>query len=239
VRRALDLAVDREAILQQGLRGRGIPASGPVWPRHWAYDATLPAARYNPGEAVTLLDEALGPTRATPGPGAASRLQFTCLIPVNFTLYERIALLVQKQLWDVNVDMRLEAVRPDVFNGRIRSGDFDAVVLPIAGGPFLGLFHRFWHSPDPRPRWNYWHYADAQVDVALEALRDARDEAAMRDAVGRMTRAMRADPPALFLVWGETTQAYSRRFDVPVEPGRDALANIGGWRPTEAREASR
>ncbi len=239
VRRALDLAVDREAILQQALRGHGIPADGPVWPRHWTHDPSSPAARYNPADAAALLDQALGRARPAAGPGTSGRLQFTCLIPVNFTLYERIALLVQKQLWDINVDMRLEAVRPDVFNGRIRTGEFDAVVLPIAGGPFLGLFHRFWHSPDPLPRWNYWHYRDATVDAALEDLRDAADDGAMREATRRMVQGMRDDPPALFLVWGETTQAMSRRFDIPTETGRDALSGIWRWRPRTGLEAAR
>ncbi len=47
--------------------------------------------------------------------------------------------------------MRLESLPPDAFNRRIVSGDFDAVLLSILGGPSATVFHRFWHSPGEAP----------------------------------------------------------------------------------------
>jgi hypothetical protein len=51
-------------------------------------------------------------------------------------------------------------------------------------------------------------------------------------------RAMIADPPAIFLAWGERARAVSRRFDVQPEPGRDVLGNLRLWKPTAAQPAS-
>ena len=41
VRRAISTAIDREAIITQAFGGRGVPADGPVWPRHWAHDPSI------------------------------------------------------------------------------------------------------------------------------------------------------------------------------------------------------
>ncbi len=240
VRRALSLALDRQAVVDQGLRGQGIPAYDPIWPRHWIAASSLPPVPYDTRGALALLDASLGgPSRGARGQNTSPRLRFTCLIPLNFTLYERLALLVQQQLWDINVDMRLESLPPDVLNPRIEAGDFDATLMHLIGGPYVSPAYRFWHSPGQSKRWNYWGYRDAGVDAALDALRDAPDDEAIRAAVRRFQQAQREDPPALFLAWGETAQSISRRFDVPTEQGRDALSGLGRARPHQLLEARR
>ena len=49
VRRALNMAVDRAAIVQQALKGHGVPADGPVWPRYWARDPQAPPTPFDSG----------------------------------------------------------------------------------------------------------------------------------------------------------------------------------------------
>jgi peptide/nickel transport system substrate-binding protein len=240
VRRALSLAVDREALLQQGLRGRGIPARGPIWPRHWITDALAPPLEHDIAAAGSLLDAALGKAAgASAGGRAEPRARFTCLIPLNFSIDERLALLVQQQLWDVNVDMKLEAVSADVFNRRILAGDFDAASVHMLGGPYMSIVDRFWHSPDPAKRWNFWGYRDAEVDRALDQLRAAPSDEASRGAMLRFDRAQQRNPPALFLVWSETSQSISRRFDIPIEAGRDAFSGLSRAVPRRLAEVVR
>ena len=53
-----------------------------------------------------------------------------------------------------------------------------------------------------------------------------------RAAVHGFQQAIVQDPPAIFLAWSERARAVSRRFDVPVEPGRDILTTLRLWRPT-------
>ena len=36
IRRALNAAIDRAALVRDGLDGRGYRSSGPIWPQHWA-----------------------------------------------------------------------------------------------------------------------------------------------------------------------------------------------------------
>jgi peptide/nickel transport system substrate-binding protein len=223
VRRALNLAIDRAALVQQGLKGRGVAADGPVWPRYWARDPNAPAMPYIPDEAAAMLRA----SRSQP-------IEFTCLVPANFSILERMALLVQRQLSDINVRVRLESLPPDAFNRRIFSGDFDAVILSFLGGPSATVYHRFWHSPAGSPRWNFWGYRNALVDASLEAALAASDEAQFSDAIHRFEAAVHDDPPAIFLAWNEAVQAVSRRFSVPAgNDGRDAIYVLSRWLPRQ------
>ena len=48
--------------------------------------------------------------------------RFTCLIPENFALWERMALIVQRDLAEIGVDMQIESVPFEEFNRTNRSG---------------------------------------------------------------------------------------------------------------------
>jgi peptide/nickel transport system substrate-binding protein len=219
VRRALNVAVDRQALVQQGLKGRGVEAEGPVWPRYWAHDRGAPAVGFNPAEAAALLRSA-----------GAQPVEFTCLVPENFSIHERVALLVQRQLGDLGIRMRLESLPPDGFNRRIFTGDFDAALISVLGGPSATVFHRLWHSPGETPRWNFWGYRNARVDEALDRALDAASDEQLRAAIAQFEAAARDDPPAVFLAWSETVQAVSRRFAIPADTGgRDAAYVLNRW----------
>lgn len=60
VRQALSLALDRQGIIDDPdlLNGLGVVAVSPIAPGSWAYDASLPAPRYDPDEARRVLDQA-------------------------------------------------------------------------------------------------------------------------------------------------------------------------------------
>ena len=71
VRQALNRAIDRDAIVQAGFRGRARTAQGPVWPEHWASSDAVPRYLYN-REAALLGFAAAGYGTVTTGqrPGA-------------------------------------------------------------------------------------------------------------------------------------------------------------------------
>jgi len=220
-RRALSLAIDRQELVRQGLKGHGSPADAPVWPASWAFDRNAPGVPFDPAR-----------TRAFLVSRSKAPITFTCLLPQNYALWERLALLVQRQLRAVGVEMHLEGVPGEAFVARVGRGDFDAVMINPIGGPYASVHYLFWHS---RGFWNNWGYRNADVDLALEAMRDAPDETHFKDAMAGFTTAIRDDPPALFLVWPDTLQAVSRRFELPeTASGRDALHEVAGWRVREA-----
>jgi peptide/nickel transport system substrate-binding protein len=211
VRRQLNGAIDRNALIDEVLQGHGEPAEGPVWPSHWAYDPKWPKFRYAPKLIAT----------------STGRVRFRLLVP-DSSLLERLVLAVQKQLQAVGVDVEPELVPLDQVYGRIRSGNFDALLADAISGPTLLRPSWFWESGTP---YNWGHYTNPKVDAALDAVRQAPDDDAYKAGVGVFQRAIVDDPPAIFLAWSERARAVSTRFEVPVEPERDILSTLRLWRP--------
>ena len=119
VRRALNTAVDRESVdRKRASQGAGEPATGPLWPQHWAYDASVQPYRFDPDGAVASL-ESRGISRCatTSDSLPPARLRLSCLpYRTDFSLLERIGLEVQKQLYDIGVDMQFEVVPIQEFD---------------------------------------------------------------------------------------------------------------------------
>lgn len=220
VRQALNFAVDRGELVRQGLKGQGRPMDVPVWPALWAFDAAAPGIPFDPDRARAILG-----TQQRP-------LAFTCLIPDNYAVQERLALLLRRQLQAVGVDMRIEAVPPETFMARMETGNWEATVLDPLGGPYLPILYRFWHSPAPSRSWNTFGYRDAAVDTALDAMKTAGDDEAVRLAFARFVAAMRANPPAIVLMCPNRSQAISRRFEAPAGEG-DPSRTFAAWRLRE------
>jgi peptide/nickel transport system substrate-binding protein len=234
VRRALNAAIDRDALIKSVLRGQGAPASGPFWPLHWAFDPSLPRYAYDPSLAGAALDAA-GLRLVRRPDGRRSRMRFTCILPANWVVWERITLNVQKQLYDIGVDMQLQVLPEKEFNERIRAGDFDAVMLEMRSGPFLSRPYVYWRWGGEQTEYNVFGYRSAAADRWFEGIRAAGSDAEYRAAAAQLQRAMRDDPPALFLAWTQRTRAVSRRFAVPVDATRDPMPSFAQWRAGAAR----
>jgi peptide/nickel transport system substrate-binding protein len=226
IRRALNYAVDRSAIVNLALKRNGIPASGPAWPRHWAFDQSIPAFSYDPSKAAALLDTANLP-HATKKDGVPARLHFTCILPENFELWERMALLVQRNLAELGVDMQMESLSVDEFNRRIATRTFDAVLTEFVVGYSSSRPFTFWSSESKR---NVWGYKNPNMDKALDGVRRAANETEYRDAFRRFQLEGVDNPPAIFLALGETSRAVSKRFRVVSAPDSDILHTIADWR---------
>lgn len=240
VRKALNLAVDRAAIVTKVLYGAAEPSSGPIYPKYWAYDATQTQYQYNPAAAAALLDAAgypLPKTSSTSGPRA--RFRFTCLLPQNFAVWERVALEIQKDLFNVGVDMQFKSVPFKEFNRMMGTGQFDAALLDMISGPTPARTYMWWRSAKRPPvLLNVFGYENAEAERLFETLLRSTNEAATRSAVSKLQRVMYEDPPAIFVAWSTRTRAINKRFAFPGTE-RDPLTTISQWTLAERRQAVR
>jgi peptide/nickel transport system substrate-binding protein len=233
VRRALNMAVNRTEIIKRVFRDHAYPATDHIWPRHWAYDHEVPRLRYDPAKAIELL-EAKG-LRIPPADGAngaarsdtPSRFRFTCLTYQGDTRFERMGLLLQRQLAEVGIDMRVEVLPVGEVMKRLAIGQFDAFLIDMISKSGFDSVYQWWHSPEGTPNLIASGYTAA--DGALDTLRDARTEEETRQAVRSLQQVMRDDPPAVFLLWSHTARAVSARFHVPLTPDRDIFATLPQW----------
>ena len=231
VRQALNFAVNRPTLVEHAFRGKGVAANGSAWPLHWAYDASIPQYTYDPSRATALLDAANVPSIQSHGVNSVpSRLRFVCLIPQNFALWERMALLIQRDLSKVGVDMQLEEVSFNDFNKRITEGSFDAVMMEMVAGNSISRPYFFWHSGS---RINTWGYKNESVDRALDEIRRSPTEASYRAAFRQFQLSQIEDPPAIFVALGNIARAVSTRFQVIAPANSDILPTISDWRLVE------
>jgi ABC-type transport system substrate-binding protein len=237
VRLALNYAIDRAAIIDQVFKGHGTPAYTPTWPLHWAYDTSLPTYNYDPARATAMLDAA-GLTLGRPQQDtrrAPSRMRFTCIFATNFPLWERMALMLQRNLAQIGVDMQLETVPVDEFNRRTLAGDFDAVLADFSAGNGASRPYVFWYSTSKQ---NAFGYSDSLVDAAFDRLRQAPDDNVTKSAFHDLQAQLLSDPPGMFVAYGETTRAVNRhRFQPLTPPGGDPFRTIPEWRTADGPAA--
>ncbi len=215
VRRALSQAIDRPAFVQQALNGHGVASSGPTWPQHWALAANPEQFSFDPAAAAKALK--------------THRLHFTCLVPPD---YERMALVVKRQLDQVNVSMDIQELPPDRILDAMARRDFDAVLFDVISGPSAFRSFLWWRSTGTA---NLSGFSSAAVDAALDRIRHAASDDDYRTGVASFQHAVIEDPPAIFLAWSQHARAVSKRFVVSdAEPGRDILSTLRLWRPAAA-----
>jgi len=147
---------------------------------------------------------------------------------------------VQKQLYDVGVDMRFEVVPPKDLDARIRSGRFDALLIEMLSGPTPSRAYMFWRSAKTFHGLNVFGYENPEAERLFGVLRSTTNEAAIRSATRNLQRVLLDDPPALFLAWTQRSRAVRRDFQIVQEPGRDPVDpvfTIWRWAPGGAEAA--
>jgi len=222
-RRAVNLAVDRDAVVREGLNGHGVVSAGPVWLHHYAFRSSLPQFGFDLKQASQLL------AQAAPQSG---KLRFTCLVRPD-AIAERVALVLKRQLQKAGIEMSIEELPIDKQIAAIKSGHFDAALGEFISGPTLLRPYQLWHSG------GFLNVKSTSIDAALDNVRHSASDAAYMTAVAGLQQATVDDPPAIFLAWMERARAVSKQFDVPpVEPGRDILAGLRQWKSSGLAQAA-
>ena len=235
VRRALVQAIDREEIVRQAMRGHAKIAVDPIWPSHWAYNVAAKGYPFDPGAARSRLEAAGFPVRPSTTPERmASRFQLNCLFYKKDFQFERIAVLLQRQLEEVGVDLVLTGADQKTLMTRVGAGDFDTYVFQQASGRSFDGTYRFWHSAGPFQSTGY-----SGADVALDELRKSYVDADVRVAMANLRQRFFEDVPAAFLAWPETTRAVNVRFDIGDHSDSEVFANLWRWRPGPEQKAGR
>ncbi len=240
VRRALAEAIDRDELVLHAMGGKGQVADDPVWPVHWAYSAAARRHSYNPGAARLRLDGAGLPVRESTGSAAmASRFRLNCVFWNEDPQFERIALLLQRQLADVGIDLVLTGANQKELQERAHAGDFETYLFQMTSGRSFDWTYRFWHSPPPGKPPDIQDSGYSGADAPLDQLQLALSDADVRAAVGDLRQRFYEDAPAVFLAWTQITRAVDARFNVGDRTDPDLFANLWRWRTGSTEQAAR
>ncbi|WP_457596277.1 peptide-binding protein [Hydrogenimonas sp.] len=210
VREAIDLAIDKKALVDILFFSYAKICHGPFMPGTFAYPKELPSSRYDPKRAKALLAEA--------GYGPGHPLRFTIYTNANNATRLYAAQIIQYQLAKVGVEVKIRAMEWQAFlNTVVTPRRFDAILL----GWSLGLIpdaYALWHSDsDKLGGFNLTGYRNPEVDRLIEAAERTTDMKRVGAYYRKMFGLIVADHPYVFLYIPDSLTAVNRRI-TPIVP---------------------
>lgn len=242
VREALSLALDREAIVTQSLRGYGSPLTTPLSPLDHA-TSSIPA--FNRETAEQLLDEAgwirgvSGVREKTSRSAPTSTLSFTLTIPQNAFVRET-ADAIRESWRTIGVELTINELPPaDVIKGPIKNREYQFLIFGNSPNITQDL-SSFWRSSERfDPGLNLSLFQSTSVDKLLDSIRQTTDASNRNDLQDRLIREITATTPALFLYSPDFLYVTSRGLrgvgEMPIQESSDRFQGVASWYLETAR----
>ncbi len=208
VRQALDLAVDKPAIVSSVLGGHGSTIDGPLPPTSVSASSGGASEKDRLAQAKALLqndgwkpgpDGILAKTVTVGSKKQALKLQFS-LATSNAPELKATAQMVAADWHALGAQVDLQFFdQSDLSVSVIRPRKYDALLFGLVVGSDLDLY-AFWDSSQRNdPGLNIALYANADVDKKLEALRTVTDSVLRIQKAADVANEIASDTPAVFL----------------------------------------
>jgi peptide/nickel transport system substrate-binding protein len=243
IRLALNLAVDRQAMIETVLAGHGVPAYTPIPEVLGEYHDPAAVFEHDPDAARQLLDDA-GWAEGDDGIRVrdGERAEFTVMYFPSETVRRDLGQAFVSDARAIGIEVSLEGVDRPEFRPRIPE---DAGVLGGGDFPFdpdpqvyTSLHSRFADYDENNPFLNPTAYRNDAVDAALDAGRSSLDESERIQAYRVVQQELIEDPPYVMLAFLDHT--YVMRDDewtgtaAIVEPHSHGVAwgpwwNVRDW----------
>ena len=200
LRRALTMAVDRSAMVQNVFDSLALPGIGPTVRYFPTTDQSLKQIEYNPNHANALLDS-LGWGRGSNGIRSKNgkELRFKVILPVSSSNRRRMGTMLQSQLKEVGVALYLDQMDFPAFNNRFVHGDFDAALANWHLGTSPASIRILWTSHAIKDGQNYGAYTSSAFDSYVDSAIASFDPAKAKSFYTRAYQTAIDDAPAIWL----------------------------------------
>jgi peptide/nickel transport system substrate-binding protein len=231
VRRALAMAADRNAMLQNVFGTTGRLGHGPFAMTLPYADSTLRIPSYDTTAAKALLDSAGWKAAADGVRAKAGRPLKLSLLVIGSSLYrQRYAVLIQEYFRKIGVQCDLEQVDGKTYFARQDAGDFEMGLSSFIPDPSPAGAKQNWSTSgigDPGP--NFLRYTNPKVDALLDSSTSTFDPAKMKTYASRAFQTIIDDVPAVFLY--DITLIYAANNRIKIAPMRldEWWANLADW----------
>ena len=229
VRRAVDLAVDRNRIVRAALAGYGVPAWGPVPPDNPLAMAVAPA--HDVHRADSLLDAA-GWARGSGGIRRHDGQQFAVDLLTVGSGDNALEQLVQADLAERGIRVAIRQVELGRFLTDARSPDkqFDMLVAGVPGDLSLAYVGAMFDSRQAGGALDYAGFHTRELDSSFARVRAARSADETRNAWLALQAALAREVPVAWIYHSRGVQGISARLhDVRMDL-RGELATVTRWR---------
>ncbi len=201
VRKAMTLAIDREALVDHLLSGYGKVCTGPIHPLLWAYNPNLKPLPFDPEQAKALLKTA--GWRDTDADGYLEKngrkLEFGLLSNVESQLKKDAQIMIQEMLKKVGIKVKIRRLEWSVYVEKLMGRDYDAVLVGLMSATKV----------DPMPAWhssmigvdgfNLSCYRNKRVDWIIEQARESASKERALPLWYEFQEIIVRDIPATFL----------------------------------------
>ena len=241
VRRALTMAIDREAIIEGLLHGTGRPSAGPALSFLWARDPSIEPLPYDPKAARRILAEA--GFADSDGDGILDRdgmpFRFTLESNQGSGLRADVVQMVAAQLRPLGIEVTPRVVEFGAFIEAHERHDFDAFVGSWRESTKFDLKSAF-HSASRTGGYNYGSYANAELDALIDRARAEADATKARPLWWKAQRIVAADQPYTFLFERDRLHAVPKRLEGFHPDPRSAYTGLPSWTlPPESTRGGR
>jgi peptide/nickel transport system substrate-binding protein len=209
VREALDIAVDRNSIIQNALYGYATPIFGPIPPGSIGYVETeledlTPDERIE--KAKSILEDA-GWKADSEGILTRTTSDETLRLAFSISTTKEAPELTEtadilKRTWErvgAKVEIKTYETRDNLENYAIRPRDYDLLLFGVIVGKDPDPY-AFWHSSQRLdPGLNIASYANIAVDAALEKARTTTQLSERIEQYALFQKEIAQDTPAIFL----------------------------------------
>ena len=185
VREALELSIDRQALVNVAFEGLWVPANQAVPPDHPFYARSVPMPRRDIARARALLREA-----------GQQRVRVKLSVP-NTTDYVQASEVIQAMAAEAGIEIEIQQIETATLLRQWSAGDFEALMIQWSGRVDLdGNLYAFYACGTPL---NGGHYCSREVDAALTEARRSVEPDLRAAAYDRAARIYLADRPYINL----------------------------------------
>ncbi|WYX63574.1 ABC transporter substrate-binding protein [Achromobacter xylosoxidans] len=203
VRRAVSYAIDREAVSKAAFFGYGKPIYGAPTPEDSPYyDKSLDGTyKRDTAKARALLAEA----------GYGNGVDASMVVFQGLGIYTTMAQVVQANLKEVGINLKLEPVEWATLVERKNRGDYESMIYgvsvklpdPDAYAYYLGGDSSYWAKPIG--------YRDPELEKLLAQGRALTDPKARQPIYQQAEKRILETSPWVFVSWREQAQGYLRK----------------------------
>ncbi|MCL6633839.1 MAG: ABC transporter substrate-binding protein [Alicyclobacillus herbarius] len=215
VRKAMSLAIDRNALIQKGEYGYPEKANptGVLLPimKDWL-DPNLPKAdtefTYNPQKAVKLLEDA-GFKKNSSGifeTPDGKPLSFSLEVVSGWTDWIMDAQLISQQLQKIGIKVQVQQQQYGGYMSDLQGHKFDLALVSTSNGP--NPYYIFKSTFATGAINNYAQWSDPATDQALDQFASTTDKQKQKQALYKVERILAEKMPTIMLFEGPTWYEY-------------------------------
>lgn len=201
VRKAINHAVDKEAIIERILQGAGTPARSVLEAMLWGH-TPVGTYEYDPERAKALLDEANPESRT-----------LVLLSPDNrYLLDSQVSQAVAGYLTEAGFEVDLRVIGDWAgYLDAVKQKDSNLYMLGWGGstGDPDQVLRSVFNSARAGQAWNYGSFSDAEIDAMMEEAGTTFDEDKRRAIYAEIQKRLFEDAPWLFMYRGTNFTALN------------------------------